>query len=62
MLILTRRISEKIMIGKDIEVMILGVKGSQVRIGIEAPKETPIHREEIFMKILASEEANKITT
>jgi carbon storage regulator len=51
MLILTRRISESILIGPDITVAILGVKGSQVRLGIAAPKEVPVHREEVAERI-----------
>ena len=51
MLILTRRVGEKLRIGDDITVVVLGVKGNQVRIGIEAPKDTEVHREEIFNKI-----------
>jgi carbon storage regulator len=51
MLILTRRVGEVVMIGRDIRVTILGVKGNQVRVGIDAPKEVPVHREEIFQRI-----------
>jgi carbon storage regulator len=51
MLIVTRRIGERIMIGSDVTVTVLGMKGGQVRIGIEAPKSVPVHREEIFERI-----------
>ena len=53
MLILTRRIGEKLMIGDDIAVSILGVKGNQVRIGVQAPDDVAIHREEIYDRIQA---------
>ena len=53
MLILTRKISESIMIGDDVIVTVLGMKNGQARIGIEAPKDIPVHREEIFNKIKA---------
>ena len=52
MLILTRRIGEKIVIGDDVTITILGVKGKQVRVGIEAPREVQVHREEIYQRIL----------
>ena len=52
MLILTRRVGETLMIGgQEVTVTVLGVKGNQVRLGIKAPKTTPVHREEIFERI-----------
>lgn len=51
MLILTRRVGETVMIGNDVTVTVLGVKGNQVRIGCVAPKDVPVHREEIYEKI-----------
>lgn len=53
MLILTRRISEKMMIGDDVTIRVLGVSGNQVRIGVEAPKDVAVHREEIYDRIQA---------
>jgi carbon storage regulator len=51
MLILTRRVGETLMIGDSVSVTVLGVKGNQVRIGINAPKDVAVHREEIFQRI-----------
>jgi carbon storage regulator len=51
MLILTRRVGETLMIGESVSVTVLGVKGNQVRIGINAPKDVAVHREEIFQRI-----------
>ena len=51
MLILTRRVGESLMIGEDVTITVLGVKGNQVRIGVKAPKEVAVHREEILDRI-----------
>lgn len=57
MLILTRRIGETLNIGDDVQVTVLGIKGNQVRIGIEAPKHVPVHRSEIYERIKKEREA-----
>ncbi len=59
MLILTRKINEKIIIGNDITLSVLDVKGNQVRLGIEAPKDISVHREEIYNKIEQEKELLK---
>ena len=58
MLILTRRIGQVIMIGDDVSVTVIGVKGNQVQIGIDAPKEVDVHRLEVFKRIHQEEEDN----
>lgn len=55
MLILTRKIGEKLIIDHEIEVVILETKGNQIRLGVKAPKEIPIHREEVYEKIKEAE-------
>ncbi|MEO5813161.1 MAG: carbon storage regulator CsrA [Rhodanobacter sp.] len=60
MLILTRRVGETLMIGDEVTVTVLGVKGNQVRIGINAPKTVAVHREEIYLRIKAEQEGGAL--
>ncbi len=57
MLILTRRVGEKLIIGENVTVTVLGVKGNQIRIGIDAPRDVAVNREEIYQRILKEQEA-----
>jgi carbon storage regulator len=59
MLILTRRVGETLMIGDEVTVTVLGVKGNQVRIGVNAPKNVAVHREEIYDRIKQEQEQIK---
>ena len=59
MLILTRRVGETLMVGDEVTVTVLGVKGDQVRIGVNAPKEVAVHREEIYQRIQAENNADE---
>ena len=58
MLILTRRVGESLMIGDEVTVTVLGVKGNQVRIGVNAPRDVSVHREEIYERIQAEKDAS----
>jgi len=58
MLILTRRVGETLMIGNEVTVTVLGVKGNQVRIGVNAPKDVAVHREEIYERIKREEDGD----
>jgi len=59
MLILTRRVGETIVIGDNITFTVLSVKGNQIRLGTDAPKEVSVHREEVYQKIKAEEQATE---
>lgn len=60
MLILTRRIGETLIIGDDVNITVLGVKGNQVRLGINAPKDVSVHREEIYLRIQQEREGSDV--
>jgi carbon storage regulator len=59
MLILTRRVGETVMIGDDVTITVLGVKGNQVRVGINAPKSVAVHREEIYERIKREQQPDR---
>jgi carbon storage regulator len=59
MLILTRRVGETVMIGDDVTITVLGVKGNQVRVGINAPKHVAVHREEIYERIKREQQSDE---
>ena len=61
MLILTRRVGETLMVGDEVTVTVLGVKGNQVRIGVNAPKDVAVHREEIYQRIQQEKNPSEVS-
>lgn len=62
MLILTRRVGETLMVGDEVTVTVLGVKGNQVRLGVNAPKRVAVHREEIYQRIQGEQQTDAAST
>lgn len=62
MLILTRKVGESIMIGESVQIKVLGVRSGQIKIGIEAPRDLEVHREEIYERIRAEENGKRSAT
>ena len=60
MLILTRKIGESLIIGDDVEITVLSVRGNQVKLGVNAPKEIAVHRQEMYERIKAAEDSNSV--
>ena len=60
MLILTRKIGESLIIGDDVEITVLSVRGNRVKLGVNAPKEIAVHRQEIYERIKAAEDSNSV--
>lgn len=61
MLVLTRRVGETVVVGTEVTFTVLGVKGNQVRVGIDAPREVSVHREEIFERIQREQQTESLT-
>ena len=61
MLILTRKVGESLLIGDDVSITILNIRGNQVKIGVQAPKDVSVHREEIYQRIRQTKDENKVS-